>query len=62
MHDGQKNWDDADDVTLQGLVGYLIGTYRRPIISAKTTAAWINVRGTTVTGTVFPATEFLDFI
>ena len=29
---------------------------------AKNTGAWLIVRGTTVSGTVLPATEFCDFV
>ena len=54
--DGHKNWDDENYATLKGLVGYLIGTDHRLILCAKNTGAWLNVRGTTVTGTVFLAT------
>ena len=53
--DGQKNWDDANDSKLKGLVGYLIGTNWLLILHAKNTVAWKNVLGTMVTVTVFSA-------
>ena len=54
--DGQKNRDDANDAKLKELVADLDTTNRRLIIHAKNTGAWLNVRGTTVTGTLLAAT------
>ena len=56
MSDGQKNMDGVNDATLKGLFRDLKGTNRRLILRSKNTGAWLNVRGTTVTGTVFLAT------
>ena len=50
--DGQKNRDDANDTKLKGLVGYLTGANWRIIPPSKKTGAWLNVRGTKITGTV----------
>ena len=49
--DGQKKWDDANDVKLKGLVRDLDTTKGHIILCAKNTGAWLNVQGTTVTGT-----------
>ena len=57
-----ENRDDENYVTLKGLVGYFKGTDRRLILQAKNIGAWLNVRGATVIGTVFSATEFRDFL
>ena len=54
--DRQKNQDDANYATLKGLVGYLLDTNRRLILWAKNKSAWMSVRGTTVSDTVFSAT------
>ena len=51
--DGQEKLDDANDATLKGLVGDLIGTNRRVILRAKNTGAWLNICGTPLTGTLF---------
>ena len=48
--DGQKIRDDFNDVKIKELVADLDGPGHRLILSAKNTSAWINVRGTTVTG------------
>ena len=53
---GQKNQDDAKYATLKDLVGYLLDTDRRLILWAKNKGAWMSVRGTTVSDTVFLAT------
>ena len=47
--DGKKNWDDVN------------GTNHCLILRAKNIGAWLNVRGTIVTGTVLSATEFCGF-
>ena len=60
--DRKKNQYDANDSTLKGLVGYLIGTNQRLILSTKNTGDCLDVRGTTVTGTSFSAMEFSDFL
>ena len=59
---GQKNWDEANKTTLKNLVRDLKGTDQRLIIRAKNTGAWLSVHSTTVSGTVFSAIEFLDFL
>ena len=60
--DVQKNWDDVNDATLKGLVQDLKGTDQLLIITAKNIGALLRVRGNTVAGTVFPATEFWYFL
>ena len=59
--DGQKIQDDVNDAKFKGLVEYIDGTDSYLILPAKNTGAWLNVRVTTVTGTVLAATEFFDF-
>ena len=60
--DRQKNRDGANDETLKGLVGNLIGTNQRLLLSEKNTGVWMNVRGTMVTGAVLLDTEFCDLL
>ena len=60
-HDGQKNLYDVNDTTLKGLIRDLDHTNCRLILRAKITGAWLNVRGTTVTGTVLEAMELRGF-
>ena len=60
--DGQKNLIDANEVTLKGLVGDLIGNDWRLILRAKDTGACLNVCFTTETGTVLSAIEFRYFL
>ena len=62
MSDRNKNWDDANDDTLEGLFGDLLGTDRRLILQAKNIGACLSVRGTTVSSTVFSAMEFRDLL
>ena len=54
--DGKKYWEAAYETKLQDLVRDLKGTNRRLILRAKSTGAWLSVRGTTVSGTVLYAT------
>ena len=61
-YDRQKNRDDKNDSTLKGLVGDLLGTNLRLIVQAKNTDTWLSVQGTTVSGKVFSATTFCDFL
>ena len=60
--DGKKYQEVANKTKLKGLVRDLNGTDRRLILRAKITGAWTSIRGTTVSGTVFSATEFWDFL
>ena len=59
--DGQKIWDNVNDAKLKGLVADLDGTSHCMIVRSRNTGAWLNVRGTTVTGTVLLAMEFCEF-
>ena len=54
--DGQKKRDGANDATLNGLVGDLLGTKQSLTLRTKNTGAWLSVPGTTVPGTVFSDT------
>ena len=60
--DGQKDQDDANETKTKGLVRDLKVIDRRQILQAKNTGAWMSVRSTTVSGTVFSATEFRYFL
>ena len=60
--DGQKNRDDVNGDKLKDLVSGLDSVDRRLILHAKNTGAWLNVQGTTVTGTVLGATDFRGFM
>ena len=42
--------------------GYSSNTDWRLILWDKKTGAWLSILGNTVSGTVFPATEFRDFL
>ena len=59
---GQTTREDVNCTKLKGLVRDLNFTDQSLILRAKSTGAWLNVRGTTVTSTVFLATEFRDFL
>ena len=59
---GQKNWDEANKTTLKNLVRDLKGTDQRLIIRAKNTGAWLSVRGTTVSVTLWSNTGFWYFL
>ena len=61
-YDGKKNQDNIKDATLKGLVRGLIVTKRCLILRTKITGEWLNVQGTTVTGTVFFDEELCDFL
>ena len=54
--DGKKDRDFAHKYRLKGLVRDLKGTYKRLLLRAKSTGAWMSVRGTTVSGTVLSTT------
>ena len=54
--DMQKNWDDANDATLKGLVGDLKDIDRRLILRDNNTGTRLNLCGTTVTGNLLLAT------
>ena len=58
----QENRYDTNDTTLKVLAGDLKGADRRLILWAKNTGAWMTIRSTVVIGTVFPATEFRNFL
>ena len=59
--DRKKYRDVAYKSRLEGLVSNIKGTYKRLLLRAKSTGAWMSVHGTTVSGTVLSATEFWDF-
>ena len=61
-HYRQKDQEVANKTKLKGLVQDLKGTDRHLILWAKNTGAWLSVRCTIVSGTVFSATEFLYFL
>ena len=61
-HDGNKYWDVAHKSRLKGLVRDLKGTDKRLLLRAKSTGAWMSVRGTIVSGTALSATESQDFL
>ena len=54
----KKDRDTAYKTKLKGLVRNLKVTYKRLILPAKITGAWIIVRGTIVSVTVLSAMEF----
>ena len=54
--DRKKDRNVAYNSWLKGLVSDLKGTDKRVLICAKTTGAWMSVRGNTVSGTVLSAT------
>ena len=60
--DGQKDRYEVNKTKLKGLVQDIKGTNRCLILRAKNTGAWLSVHSTTVSGTVFSAIEFLDFL
>ena len=60
--DGNKYQDAVFETKLKGLFRDLKGTNKRLILRAKSTGAWLSVRGTTVSGTVLSATKFRDFM
>ena len=54
--DGNKNWHDVNGAKLKETVTDLNGTNHFLILRAKNIGDWLNVQGTTVTGTVLVAT------
>ena len=60
--DRQKNRDDVNDAKFEGLVRDFNTTYRHLIPCNKITGCWVNIRFTTVTGTVLGATLFHGFL
>ena len=54
--DGKEARDVAYKSRLKGLVRYLKATENHPILRAKSTGAWMSIRGTTVSVTVLSAT------
>ena len=59
---GRKNRDDTNGATIKGLVRDLLGTDCCLTIRSNNTGDWLSVHNTTVTSTVFLATEFRDFL
>ena len=59
--DRKKPRDVAYESRLKGLVGNLKGNDKRLLLRAISTGAWLSVCGTAVSGTLLPATEFLNF-
>ena len=59
--DWQKYQEVTNETKLKGLVQYLKGANRRLLLRSKSTGAWLSVHGTTVSGTVWSATEFSAF-
>ena len=59
---GQKNWDGVKDAKIKKPSTDIDSTNCCLILRAKNTGAWMNVRGTTVTSTVFSSKEFRDFL
>ena len=59
--DGKKDQDAAYKTKLKGLLSDFKVTDKRLILCAKSTGAWMSVRGDTVSATVLSATEFRDF-
>ena len=59
--DGKEAQDVAYKYRLKGLVGNLKGNDKRLLLRAISTGAWLSVCGTAVSGTLLPATEFLNF-
>ena len=60
--DGKKERDAAYESKLKGLVSNLKSTDKQLLLRAKSIDAWMSVHGTTVSGIVLSATEFLDFL
>ena len=56
LHDGKEDRDVEYESRLKGLVNDLKGTDKRLLLRAKSTGAWLSVRGTIVSGTVLSAT------
>ena len=61
QRDGNKDREVAHKSRIKGLVRNIKGADKRLLIRAKRTGAWMNVRGTIVSGTLLSATEFRDF-
>ena len=60
--DRQKYRGVENETKIKGLVQDLKVTDRRLILRSNLTGAWMSVYSTTVSGAVFPATEFCDFL
>ena len=58
----KKYRDTSYETKLEGLYRNLKGTKNRLIIHAKSTGVWLIVCGGTVSGTIFSAVEFWDFL
>ena len=59
--DGQKIRDEVNDAKLKEIVADLDGNNRHIILRSKETGNWMNIWGTTVTGTLLAAKEFGNF-
>ena len=59
---GQEKRDDINYATLKGLVGDFIDANWCLILRAKNIGSWLNSQGNTVTGALFPDTEFRNFL
>ena len=62
QRDGKKDRDVAHKYRLKGLVRGLKFTDKHLLLRAKITGVWLNVCGTTVSGTVLSATVCRDFL
>ena len=62
QRDGKKSQDIVYESRLKVLVRDLKVTYKRLLLCAKITGAWLRVCGTTVSGTVLSDTKFRDFL
>ena len=61
-HDGQKDQEVVEDTKLKGSDWDIKGANRHLILQAKIIGSWMSVRSTTVSVTVFSATEFWYFL
>ena len=53
---GKRDWDDANDTKLRGIVNDQGNFEKRLFLCAKHTGSWTIIQGTMVTGTVLAAT------
>ena len=59
---GKKIWDDSNKAKLKGLVKDPEASESHLILYAKKKGSWLNIQGTTVTGILFTATGYCDFM
>ena len=57
----KKDQEAAYESRLKGLVNDIKGNDNRIFVRAKIRDAWLNIPGTTVSGTVLSTTEFRGF-